>query len=76
MTEEREVWLWLVSNGVNSHKVRESTKFLRDLYKHYQLDLKSTGIVQNGERSLNPQTSVGKIRPRKPPSCKHSLVFT
>lgn len=61
MTEERGVRMWLVSDGVNSRKVRKSMECLRDLSrcKYYQLDLRSTGMVQNGARSLNPQTSVG-----------------
>lgn len=57
---------------MNSHKIRESTQFWRDLYwyKHYQLDMKGTGKVQNGERSSNPQTSVGKLC-----SCKQSHFY-
>lgn len=52
---------------MNSHKVIESTEFLRDVYvcKYYQLKLMDTGRVQNEERVLNPQISVGRDQTEK-----------
>lgn len=65
----------VLSNEENSHKVIESTTFLRCVYeyKHYQFKTKDTETVQNEGRFLNPQTSV--IRLIKLPSYKHSLIF-